>query len=366
MMAEFVQVEVTDPVVDDVDACEARLEAEFERDIDEPPLDSNYDAMCDRIVEERNFTRPCPKCHGSGCRDVSAAELERRQRKIDSSKDPIARENLRTRHARESVCPMCKGSGARQAPKRAKGIQRSPCDECFGRGQDRRGETCRTCRGAGDVVLGVMDSMFTTARCPRCRGCSEVFDENRQDVCPLCDGASCTIPVTARSTGSTKHGPPPEFSAGASEREGSSGRALSGDAAAASSFEAADRPRVVHDDGVLDAFERFSRRDPSLARALHDYRGPAGNRWDHGHPYGRIFVLWPRTPSGARLLASAPEELRRSLGSRPLEILAVMRDAVERAEPPNELHAWLVSHADEESVELLRAAREAFAEALGA
>jgi hypothetical protein len=335
------------PTTDYVDAAEKRLDDEIARGPrfeDEP---SNFTEMAEQAFRERQFTRPCKACKGLGSRELHPHRLERQQRQLSKAKDPRERDNLRRRFALESRCPACDGCGFKEPPKRADGIQRSLCDDCHGLGE-HMGDECRKCRGTGDVCLG-RPTWWVTTSCPRCRGSGEVMDEDAEDVCPLCDGDSMTVPITVFAKGSSRQGFGPDVGALPADTRTASGKVLD---------QAEQR-----DTAILDAFESVRDRAPRLARALAIYRGPLGNRWGHGHPYGRAFSLWPEVPSGMQILSRAPESLRRELGAHPLELLAVIRDREDRAKSKDMLLAALFTRADREARVLVEEARRALGEA---
>lgn len=351
-------VEEADVARESVEAADARLKAEFERESrGAPDAPSNFDASVDQLIAERNFTKKCKACKGSGARDPSPAAVARYERKISKQKDPAARANLRERMRRDSVCQACTGTGRKEAVRRKKGVQLALCDDCRGLG-------CRTCYFDGVVFLGIAGKFDTTVCCPRCKGSGEVFNEDLQDVCPLCKGQAWTVPITVRSTGSTKHGAAPEFAAVAPERGGTSGAVLIPTPAQARRWR--EENASDHDEDIMDAFGRFAAERPELARVLADYRGTVGNRWGHGHRWGRLFVVWPHTIAGDVLVRDAPERLRRELGARPLELLAAIRHGEERSSTPHIPTRVLLTRADEEARLLLREAQEAFAEVAGA
>jgi hypothetical protein len=120
-------------------------------------------------------------------------------------------------------------------------------------------------------------------------------------------------------------------------------------------------PATERDTAILGAFERLTESSPNAARHLALYRGPIGNRWGHGHPYGRAFVLWPETAAGRQIAARAPDELQREHGASPLTLLAVIRDAEDRARVPRMDLRALFTRADREARLLVEAARSALA-----
>lgn len=332
----------------DADAYEKRLVEEVARgpvDVQDEP--SNYLEMCEVAFRERNFSRPCPACKGLGSREVHEKRLRQQQRQLERAQNREELANLRRKFREESRCQPCDGTGFREAPDRRNGVQRTLCDDCGGIGE-RDGEPCGMCRGAGDVCLG-RPTWWVTTSCPRCRGSGEVVDEDFEDVCPLCLGDAMTVPITVFAKGSSKHGFGPDVGAMPADTRTASGKVLD--------------PAEQRDTAILDAFERVREVRPDLAHALAVYRGPLGNRWGHGHPYGRGFSLWPDVPSGKAILARAPEALRRELGARPLELLAVMRDREDRAKSKDMLLGALFTRADREVRLVIEEARRALGEA---
>jgi hypothetical protein len=332
----------------DGDAAEKRLVEEIARGpdtvVDDP---SNYVAMCEAAFRERQFSRPCPSCKGLGSRNVHPKRLKQQNRQLAKARDPAELANLRKKFREESTCHVCAGTGFREAPDRRTGVQRTLCDDCRGVGE-LGGDTCPTCRGVGDVCLGRL-VWWVTASCPRCQGSGEFFDEDAEDVCPLCKGEAANVPITVFPKGSSKHGFGPDVGAMPADTRTAAGKALD--------------PAEQRDTAILDAFERVREVRPDLASTLAKYRGPLGNRWGHGHPYGRGFVLWTDVPSGKAVLARAPEHLRREYGARPLELLAVMRDHEDRAKSKNMLLGALFTRADREVRVLIDEARRALGEA---
>lgn len=317
-------------------AAEKRLAAEIERgpvgEILEP---SNFEASAEAAFRERQFSRPCKVCKGTGARDLGKRRLASYQRRLERAGNGDERRTIRGKLTEESHCHACEGSGRREPPDRRNGLQRTLCEDCRGRGTVR-GCKCEKCRGDGSVCLGKL-AWWVTTRCPRCKGAGR--------DCALCEGAGYTVPITVQPRGSSRHGHGPDMGAAPADTRTSAGKVID--------------PVADRDTAIIDAFGGLSVRHSRLARALTIYRGPLGNRWGHGHPYGRAFALWPETESGRVLLAEAPEEKRVELGARPLELLVVIRDEEDRARVPTMRIRALFTRADREARLLVEEARVA-------
>lgn len=324
----------------DGEGAEKRLADELARDPEFPRDEpSNFIADAEAAFRERQFSRPCKVCRGTGAKNVGKRRLAAIQRKLSRAGNADERRQIRDKLVEESHCRACSGSGRKEPPDRRNGLQRTLCEDCSGRGL-LRGRKCPRCRGDGHLCLGKLDWWVTT-RCPRCKGTG--------GECPVCRGDKCTVPITVRSKPSSVHGFGPDVGAAQFDTRTSAGKAFD--------------PAAERDTAIVDAFERLDRGRPAEARHLVIYRGALGNRWGHGHPYGRAFSLWPETPSGKMLLAEAPESMRREFGARPHELLSVLRDEEERARVPTMRLRALFTRADREARLLVETARMALAEA---
>jgi hypothetical protein len=306
---------------------------------------SNYGSMCEAAAVTRHASVRCRVCSGQGFRVLGAEELEQWRRrlelpalhaKLEDTKDPADRAALRTRITAErdklraelsaaSTCGPCAGTG-RVAPKRA----------------DR---------------AVAMDSMWTTVRCGRCRGTGETIYPNdesaeRQDVCLRCGGQSYLVPVTARETGSSRHGRPPQRVGGDDD-----GDAVSCDVATASWNE----DELLELGRVSRVLEHMRAADREAAEAFESYNGPDGDRWG-AHHWGRIFALWPHTVAGDKLAREAARRSRMGHGFLlpPLALIASERDAELRGQTSNPRRRALISQADAQARRLLERANAAF------
>jgi hypothetical protein len=336
----------------DADAIERRLIQEFARGptgIDPP---SSFEAMSEAAFRERQFSRPCPACKGSGARHVSERRLRKIARRLHRATSRVESATIRDRLRQESECRVCSGTGYRPPPERRGNLQRTWCEDCRGLGDDRHGDTCQRCLGQGSVCLGSPDPIANTVTCPRCRGGGEVMDEEVGDVCQLCRGEGCTEPLTVRATGVTNEGGGRSQSAVESPTEAGSaaGKVLDAESAEA------------RDEQLIGAFATLQENCPELARVVALYRGAAGNRWAHGSRWGRTFAVWGETASGRLLLREASDSMRRDLGARPLELLAAIREREERASVPDIRRRALLGRADREARRLIESAKRALAE----
>jgi hypothetical protein len=298
---------------------------------------SNYDAMIERIARAGQASKPCGSCRGKGYRAVPKVTLERYARKIGRSPDPNARERLRGELRALSQCQKCQGTGARASESRA-----TMCDACDATGRRTNGSTCKACRGLGVLFLGDFDDFSTTARCARCHGSAEVFDEEEQDVCPVCRGASYTIPTTVKEKGSSKKGKVPHGTESADDQQtgGASGKAIGED---------------LDEAVVLEG--KIERENPRAIEALKLYHGPVGDRWG-AQRWGRLFALWPVTAAGRRVLADAAKNIPMGGGllRDPHEFLSELREAEDKNETPNAPLRAQFGQADREARALLKEA----------
>jgi hypothetical protein len=337
------------PTRDDGIAADKRLAAEVTRGPLRPPPDepSNFEASAEAAFRERQFSRPCKRCSGTGARDIGRRRLASYERRIARAAGETERENIRVKLTRESHCLHCEGSGVHDIPDRANGMQRTLCEDCMGVGTrpglDGTRHRCRRCKGVGHVCYGKA-AWWVTTRCHRCKGRGSESDGL---TCGLCLGDGCVVPLTVLPKGSSRHGFGPDVGAAPADPRTAAGKVLD--------------PATERDTAILGAFERLTESSPNAARHLALYRGPIGNRWGHGHPYGRAFVLWPETAAGRQIAARAPDELQREHGASPLTLLAVIRDAEDRARVPRMDLRALFTRADREARLLVEAARSALA-----
>lgn len=347
MRGSFDQAEARTVTSSDANAAERRLADELARgpdlEVDEP---SNFEAMTEAAFRERQFSKPCKVCKGVGARDLGKRRLASYERRLKAAGSSVERQNIRQKLREESHCRACDGTGRREPPDRRNGLQRTWCEDCRGTGE-RFGEECERCLGLGHVCLG-KSAWWVTCRCPRCKGARVVVRGGEERRCELCRGKGSTIPLTAFPHGSSKNGFGPDVGAAPTDSRTAAGKVLD--------------PVAERDVGILEAFDGLRARDERLARILAIYRGALGNRWGHGHPYGRAFAVWPETDAGKLLMAEAPERLRREHGAHPLELLAVIRDREERARVPNMRARRLLTVVDSEARKLVEEARRALAE----
>jgi hypothetical protein len=339
-----------------------------------PDAESNYDAMCSAISEGGIITRECEACGGvrrgkekrpgNGFRELAPRELARWNRKIANQPDAAGRARIRAEMFEETICQVCQGAGFVSSESK---LQSTPCDLCHG----MPGLSCKRCFGAGRVFLGFIDSMFTTVGCGRCRGSGEVEDEESEDVCPLCRGATYNIPCTVRSTGSSKGGKlPPGTGGNADASEGATTHHAEHYRGA---LAWADEQEVADLGATSRLLEGVRRVDPAAALALETYHGDVGGKWSRHH-WGRSFALWPLTKSGAQVvrdaLARDTVETRIAGGAgalmTPDAILALERAAEGRCKVANLRRRALLRKADEEHRELLARARRILAEVAAA
>src|SRR6185312_2120368 len=182
--------------------------------------ESSYEREMEALPFIGELSRDCDRCQGFGSVKLSTdqqahwkahlAELRLELAKVpgDKNHDDVrkkAGEALRdgvAGYQKACRCSGCEGFGKTLAPGLTR--QRVPCGGCGGSGVRLDGESCGKCLGSGSASLGIPDSVWNTISCWRCRGSGEVPDEDAQDVCPVCDGEGCTVPVTVRETGSSK------------------------------------------------------------------------------------------------------------------------------------------------------------------
>lgn len=349
MRGSIDQAEARTVTSSDARGAEQRLVDELARgpdlEVDEP---SNFEAMTEAAFRERQFSKPCSVCKGTGARDLGKRRIASYERRLKAAGNSSERQNIRRKLHDESHCRACDGTGHREPPDRRNGLQRTWCEDCRGTG-DYMGAECERCLGLGHLCLG-KSAWWVTCRCPRCKGACYVVRRGEERRCELCRGKGSTVPLTALPHGSSKNGFGPDVGAAPADARTAAGKVLD--------------PVAERDVGILEAFDGLRAADERLARILAMYRGPLGNRWGHGHPYGRAFAVWPETPAGHLLMAEAPEHLRRDHGARPLELLAVIRDREERARVPEMRVRRLLTLADTQARKLVEEARSALAEAV--
>jgi hypothetical protein len=327
------------------EAAETRLASEIAKGpFSYTPDPSNFEAAAEAAFRERQFSRDCNVCKGVGERDLGKRRMASYQRRFKAAGNEDERRNIRKKLSEEAHCHACDGTGKVAPPDRRNGMQRTLCEDCRGSGDDAHGNDCERCLGLGHVCLG-KTPWWVTNPCPRCNGARFVVRAGEERICGLCRGEGVTVPITAMPHGSSKQGFGPDVGAAPADASTAAGKVLD---------EVADR-----DVEILAAFDSIRGRDERLARVLATFRGPLGDRWGKGHPYGRAFAVWPETESGRKLLQIAPERLRRELGTRPLELLAIFRDEEELARIPRMHVRALITRADREAQQLVRAARAA-------
>jgi hypothetical protein len=347
-------------------------------------IESGFIREMDALPFVGEMTRDCDPCAGFGVIRLSVEKQQLWQAKLatvraELSAVPAGKEGDDERkRAGEALrreienyqkacrCPRCDGYGKTVAP--GTQIARTACDSCRGTGHDRDGETCQKCQGRRVASLGIPDSCWNTVSCWRCRGSGEVFNEDAQDVCPVCAGDKCTVPITCRETGNSKKGRLPPGAEPADDTDhGSSAGSVSvpddfqDDAADPDGDDDTERDALL--DGrlsvALGLLEDLRETDPAALAALEAYYGPDGDHYAKADRWGRGHALWPLTAGGKALLAVTREH---GGTSRPLAALAAMRAA--EAETPVKNIAWQahMRGAVAESREILERARKALSE----
>jgi hypothetical protein len=296
--------------------------------VGEVTFQSNFALMCERAEQLSYTAEPCKPCNGEGFRLMEVDELARWERRIRDEADPDRRSDLRTLLARESTCTVCHGVGS--TPTRR-----------------------------NDWLLGI-DSMWTTVRCSRCRatgvdlgrsaaarlilgdGCERCRRRN-DDGQPADDGPGngYTVPITVRSTGSSKGGKPPKREPG-----GDIDYAVTN---------WVDEDAMIERGRVGREIDAIRRRNPTVGNAMDDYYGVQGDKWG-GHKWGRSFAVWHHTDAGKRLAEIGKERSFRGHGHllHPLDLIASERDAHLRGETGNPNRPWLIERAARRAVELVR------------
>ncbi len=286
---------------------------------------SNFGEMCERASLVTHASIRCRACDGSGYLVLEPDALTAWALRIAREQSSDRRDELRRRLSEQSTCRPCRGSGY-VTPATA---DRAP----------------------------PADSMFTTVRCGRCRGCGETTTPNdasaeTEDVCLHCGGKSFLIPVTVREKGSSKHGRPPK-------RDSSSDDDLA--------VEGVATPAWVDEDALLEmarasrVLGHLRREHPAEAAAAEAFDGPEGDKWG-SHCWGRMFALWPLTQAGRQLAAEGAARSRGRHGFliSPLDLIASERDAEFRAgvTERNSRRRALIAQADRQARELWRRTSE--------
>jgi hypothetical protein len=266
---------------------------------------------------------------------------------------PSARDKLRKEFSRATECSSCTGTGYRLS---FSTVQRSPCDECRTTGRDADGSTCRACRGAGAINLGRPDRWrWNAVWCSRCKGHGNVWDEERQDDCPICHGAGFNIPVTVFETGCSKkgRGAPGAEAADDADQSSSAGRVITEGMPVHELDRVADRK-------AAQTLRWLREVDPDAADALEAFHGAEGDRWAGDPLRGRIFAVWPLT-SACRELLGPDYDMARIRGLtallRPHDRLDAIRTDEARGAIPNIATRLLLADAAEQAPELLERAR---------
>jgi hypothetical protein len=280
-------------------------------------MTSNFMAMCEVAADQSTKSAKCRACRGLGFRDGDPFKIAKWQKELGRPNvSPARAQALRERLHHESQCKKCFGTGYRET-----NVKREP-----------------------------FDATWTTARCERCKGSGEVFDEDRQDVCPRCSGDMCVVPATVKKTGSSKKGrlPPGATSMTDSDGNGTPGGVWSS--------EVLDQ-LPEFDEEQLDELVRAAtvarRVSPEIMAAVKVWEGPDGMKWAPTK-WGRLFALWPLTSAGKLIFESAAPNSRQRAGflRRPIDVLAEVREAESRAEVPSMRYATLFRQADWQAREL--------------
>lgn len=290
-----------------------------------PGSASNYGGMCERMANMSVVGYPCWKCDGMGFVEIEPEELAQWRLQIAQAKRPEDVDEQRRKLSRACECKACAGTGFIE----------------------------------GRLQRVTADSMYTTIRCGKCRGCGETFPPSDataefEDVCPRCAGASYLVPITVRSTGSSKSGRQPRHAVDSDANSSDSG-------GGGEVSEWVDESSLLEFGRASSVLEDLRKADPAAVAAIEAYGGPAGDKWGK-HRWGRLFALWPLTRPGKHLLALGLDrsnpDVRHLLD--PLQVLATEREQSEREHDSweNADRRRFVGQAD-------RAARELWAHAQG-
>lgn len=309
---------------------------------------TNYGTMCERLAVMQYRSRRCRVCKGTpGVRELTGPEMELRWQRLHLLDEEIDK-------ARRILDDDKRLQRLGNLYEERRNLGRSLCDETKCPGCEGTGFTNPTRAHRGKAG----DSMFTTVRCGRCRGCGEpqvvvvrgglhVVAEvarieptdasaERLDRCPRCRGATYVVPVTVRETGSSKHGKAPRREGGPDDDATT--------AAVAPTW--VDEDDLVERGRVSRQLDELRRTDPAIASAVDDWNSPEADRWAR-HRWGRIFVLYASTPSGARLaeMGAKRSSQAHDLQLSPLALIATEREAEERGTSPNPRRRALLDRA---------------------
>ncbi len=282
---------------------------------------SNFGSMCEAASRRTHASVQCRPCEGMGFRVLSERDLAYWRVQLAKTNDTHKQDQIRATITRESTCPVCEGSGY-TTPSRA------------------------------DRAMA-MDTMFTTVRCGRCRGCGETLNPNDataevEDVCVECLGKGHVIPITVREVGSSKGGRPPKRETGKDDEDD--------DVLDGVQVEGVATAQWVNEDALVElgrisrVMEQLRRDDPELVADLETYNGPEGDKWG-AHKWGRLFALWPRTPAGRALAKINADRSKwaHKLKIKPIDLIANERDAKERGQTADPRVRALINQADSQA-----------------
>lgn len=301
--------------------------------------DEAYLAMCMGAMAISHTSVLCRACGGHGFRELSLEDMAARLSAIAATDDAKAREQLRRDLSAETTCKVCAGIGSTS---------------------QRRADRA-----------SAMDSMWTTVRCGRCRGCGESMpptdaSAEREDKCWACGGAAYIVPVTVKERGSSR-----------------SGRAPRREAGDVGDYDSTAAPAYTYDPYLEDLIEDLVDRRratrgldaalataPDLAVALGSYLGAEGDRWVN-HPWGRAFSIWQHTEAGITLSAESVELSRGSGHLQDITTrLRAAREQRERGQLPNDRAGARIRNllltADHQARELLQRLEQALSGAQAA
>jgi hypothetical protein len=286
---------------------------------------TNYGSMCEVMLDRRYTSARCGRCDGMGCREVPPDELDRREKQIGAASDVIdpgchssARDQIRAKLAKDSLCPACKGTG----------MIESLLDN---REWDTTWTTirCRPCKGSGRSLR-----RSTTASVSN----SDVLSLlGLDDVCTACRGDGYVVPVTVKETGCSKKGkPPPKSAVDLNDTDAWSGGSTAIPSSPTEYMATSVNEERVRELGAMsNLLVRIKRTDARSATVLEAFYGPAGDKFGQ-HRWGRSFAVWPLTHSGGRLAAELAD--RSKLGSghliSALDRLETERERSERIGTP--------------------------------
>lgn len=326
---------------------------------------SNFGAMCESMagsIQLGHSSVKCRACDGQGYRELSAEELQKRARRIAEAQlevagaDRIADDYLRSERrkeasdaldrlrkslSRESDCIVCKGVGYTDPTRSDRGTAMHSLFTTV---------WCSTCRGCGEPV-GPMVKLEANARTYRFYPLNPTDDSaERHDRCERCEGTSYIVPVTVRSTGSSKGGKAPSRSDAGSSEEASDGSVYR-EGEAAPSW--ADEDALAERGRVSRALEAIRRDTPELAQALEAFYGPEGDKWGP-HKWGRIFALWPLTQAGRKLAELGANRSKGGHGwlIEPIDLISNERDTDSRSDVRDPGRRALIGQADKQARDL--------------